>query len=103
MNTRTLTAGIFVATLFFAAASAHADSVTDPLIGIGAGGSLSAGILTPDFSIQSASGSSPATSPCELMQLAITTTTPSCSFENDIVQSGGPDNHLIGLRCAWHG
>jgi hypothetical protein len=46
--------------------------------------SLPAGIFTPDFVIQSPSGTSPGTSPCILVQGPHMVTSPQCYFENDI-------------------
>ena len=88
MNTRVFAAGIIGATLLFAAASARADSATDPAIKLGAGSTPAAGITTPDFTITSPTGTSPSTSPCQLAQGVTTTAVATCVFENEIVQSG---------------
>ncbi len=50
-----------------------------------------AGIITPSFSIQSPSGTSPGTSPCVLIQGPFMTTSPLCYFENDISTDGVGD------------
>ncbi|HXJ95812.1 MAG TPA: PEP-CTERM sorting domain-containing protein [Terriglobia bacterium] len=50
-----------------------------------------AGIITPSFTIQSPSGSSPGTSPCILIQGPFMTTSPLCYFENDITTDGTAD------------
>lgn len=82
-------------------AQAQADSIPtgDPIIRTGGGGSAGAvmlfadpaapaGIITPDFTIESPSGSSPATSPCILIQGTLMTSSPECLFENDITRKG---------------
>ncbi len=51
--------------------------------------SAPAAIITFDFSIESPSGSSPATSPCDLFQGTIETVSPQCFFQNDISVNGG--------------
>lgn len=88
-------------------AQAHADPIPtgDPIIRTGGGSAgtmmlladpaAPAGIITPDFTIVSPSGSSPATSPCELFQFGnLTSTSPACLFENNINPSG------VGLDIA---
>ena len=73
------------------ATPAHGDSMKpgDPTIKQGGGDpSFPTGIIVPDFTILSSSGSSPATSPCKLTELGMTFTSPSCFFENDINPSG---------------
>jgi hypothetical protein len=47
-----------------------------------------AGIVSFDFSIESPSGNSPATSPCDLIQGNIRTVSPQCFFQNDISVNG---------------
>ncbi|HEY6293955.1 MAG TPA: PEP-CTERM sorting domain-containing protein [Terriglobia bacterium] len=47
-----------------------------------------AGIIDQSFTIESPSGTSPASSPCVLMQGGITTVSPGCLFENDISVDG---------------
>ncbi len=50
---------------------------------------MAAGIITPDFTISSATGTSPGTSPCVLIQFGVVTSvSPDCFFENDINPSG---------------
>jgi len=79
---------------------AHADSIPDPHYKTGgaaggggavfqfAGAPAPAAIITPDFSISSASGASPATSPCVLIQGTIHTTSPLCDFKDEITING---------------
>ena len=80
---------------------AHADSIPpDPHYktgGAGGGGgavfqfasqSAPAAIITPDFSISSATGASPATSPCVLIQGTIKTSAPLCEFKDEITLNG---------------
>jgi hypothetical protein len=94
---------VFVLSLFvvFSCALAKADQVGDPIIKTGGSQThqpltltmlapVPAGIITTSFTITSPSGTSPATSPCVLMQGGITTTSPQCLFENDISNSGTP-------------
>lgn len=54
-----------------------------------------AAIITPSFTIESPSGTSPVSlpggSPCELIQGPFTTTSPACYFENDISTDGVGD------------
>jgi len=52
--------------------------------------SVPAGIITPDFSILSPSGASPATSACVLIQGTIMTPSKFCLFENDITVNSAP-------------
>jgi hypothetical protein len=75
----------------FSAATAKADQLSgsDPRVALGGDPpSAPAGIITTSFSIVSPSGTSPATSPCVLMQGGISTSSPNCLFENDISVSG---------------
>jgi len=77
--------------VIFSITVAKADqfSSNDPKINVGGDPpSAPAGIITPDFSILSPSGTSPATSPCILIQGTVNTTSPSCLFENDISING---------------
>jgi len=74
---------------------AHADSIPigDPVVKTGgsppaAPGSAPAAIITLDFSILSPSGTSPGTSPCELIQGPFTTVSPQCFFQNEISVNG---------------
>jgi len=50
-----------------------------------------AGIITPEFTIESPSGTSPDTSPCILVQGGVSTPSPLCYFENDITTNGVGD------------
>ena len=85
--------------LLLCSAQARADSIPtgDPIVKTGGGGTgapirlgdpAPAGIITPDFTIFSSSGTSPGTSPCVLIQGGIVTTSPTCLFENDIAPNG---------------
>ncbi len=87
--------------LVFCSVQARADSIPsgDPVVKTGGSGGTGtpillgaapapASIITPDFSIFTASGASPATSPCVLIQGTIMTSSPQCFFENDITQNG---------------
>lgn len=53
--------------------------------------SAPAPIITTAFTIESPSGTSPATSPCILMEGTFSFTSPQCYFENDIETDGNPD------------
>ena len=80
------------------AKAAHASTIPpDPHIKTGGAsgsgdvvraGDPGAGIITPDFSILTPSGASPATSACVLIQGTVMTRSPMCEFENDITMSG---------------
>jgi len=74
---------------------AHADQIPigDPVVKTGgsppaAPGSAPAAIITFDFNILSPSGTSPGTSPCELIQGPFTTVSPQCFFQNEISVNG---------------
>jgi hypothetical protein len=74
---------------------AHADSIPigDPVVKTGgsppaAPGSAPAAIITLNFIIESPSGTSPGTSPCDLIQGPFTTVSPLCFFQNEISISG---------------
>jgi hypothetical protein len=54
--------------------------------------SAPAGIITPNFEIESATGTSPGTSPCVLVQGPFMTTSPLCYFENDVTTNGSGDS-----------
>jgi hypothetical protein len=87
---RILALAVFVA---LSTAQAHADSIPtgDPIIKTGGVGDppSPAGITTPNFLIQSPSGTSPGTSACLLFQFGVlTNTSPNCLFENDIAPGG---------------
>ena len=89
--------GLFVV---MCAAPAHGDSIKpgDPTIKQGGGDPASpTPIISPAFYILSQSGSSPASSPCELFQsiggmVVMTGTSPTCLFENVINPSGVGQN-----------
>jgi len=74
---------------------AHADQIPigDPVVKTGgmppaAPGSAPAAIITLDFSIESPSGNSPLTSPCDLIQGPFTTVSPQCFFQNEVSVNG---------------
>jgi PEP-CTERM motif len=90
---RTLCTLVVLCGMFFVFSTAlvKADGLSDadPRIAIGGDPpSAPAGVITPSFSISTPSGTSPATSPCVLTQGTLSTTSPSCLFENDITISG---------------
>ncbi len=97
---KSLCIAALTAILALCSALAHADSIPtgDPVVKTGGGGGSApirhgstpspAGIITPDFTIFSSSGTSPGTSPCVLIQGGIMTTSPTCLFENDITSGG---------------
>ena len=95
--TRTLLLS-FAIVVFAAAAQADTSLPNDPRIKTGGGGggsssipspfSVPAGIIVTNFTISSATGTSPGTSPCVLNQNGIMTTSPACLFENDITVNG---------------
>jgi len=101
---------VLVFLLMLGAAASYADDVPagDPLVGIGGvDPAAPAGIITPDFTITSPSGSSPATSACVLSQPAgsatpIVTTDPSCVFQNDIT-TDGVGNYIASLTIDFAG
>jgi hypothetical protein len=79
----------------FGASAAHANTIPiDPIIRTGGDPPAApAGIITPDFTIVSPTGTSPgagpAGSPCLLYQFGfLTSTSPACLFENDINLGG---------------
>lgn len=75
----------------FCASAAHANTIPiDPIIRTGGDPPAApAGIITPDFTIESPTGTSPAGSPCLLFQFGfLTSTSPACLFENDINLGG---------------
>jgi hypothetical protein len=77
--------------IVFSATLANADQFVgnDPRIIIGGDPpSAPAGIITLDFVILTPSGTSPGTSACILNQGSLSTTSPSCLFENDISING---------------
>ncbi len=74
---------------------AHAGTIPvgDPVVKTGGSppagpGSAPAAIITLDFSIESPSGTSPGTSPCDLIQGPFTTVSPQCFFQNEISVNG---------------
>lgn len=96
VSMKNLRTAVGLMVVVFAAALARADQV-DPTIktgGPGGGGAVvllsgaPADIITLDFTIETPSGSSPATSACILRQDGVTTTVPECLFQNDITQNG---------------
>jgi hypothetical protein len=89
---------------FLSATLAKADQISgsDPKINLGGDPPSSpAGIITSSFGILTPSGTSPATSPCVLMQGTLSTTSPDCFFENDITTSGsGETIYSLDLFAA---
>jgi hypothetical protein len=75
---------------------AQADQIPagDPRVKTGGGGTLlwegtaPAAIIIQNFSILTPSGTSPGTSPCDLLQGTINTVSPTCLFQNDISVNG---------------
>jgi hypothetical protein len=95
MRSRVMLLALFVA---FCSVVGKANQLPpgDPVIrtgGIDPPGSAS--IITSSFTIESPSGTSPGTSPCKLFQFGVlTSTSPTCLFENDINPNG------VGLTIA---
>jgi hypothetical protein len=78
-----------VVTLSTSLVKADQISGSDPKVEIGGDPpSAPAGLITLSFGILTPSGTSPATSPCILMQGTTNTSSPDCFFENDITVNG---------------